>query len=76
MNPDLDAQHVLWYPRDMVARMEWERAQAARLLLRDIDKTGRDGDRWFLAGALLAFPAVWVSFEYLFTIVSPHGTKP
>jgi apolipoprotein N-acyltransferase len=24
--------------------------------------------------ALLAFPAVWVSFEYLFNLISPHGT--
>jgi len=24
--------------------------------------------------ALLAFPAVWVSFEYLFSLISPHGT--
>lgn len=50
MNPGLDAQQVLWYPRDMVARMEQDRARAAQLMLRDIDKTGHDGDRWFLAG--------------------------
>jgi apolipoprotein N-acyltransferase len=24
--------------------------------------------------ALLAFPATWVSFEYLFNLISPHGT--
>jgi hypothetical protein len=51
MNPGLDAQQVFWYPRDMVARMEQDRARAARLMLRDIDKTGSDGDRWFLASA-------------------------
>jgi hypothetical protein len=51
MNPGLDAQQVFWYPRDMVLRMEQERARAARLMLRDIDKTGPDGDRWFLASA-------------------------
>jgi hypothetical protein len=49
MNPGLDAQQVFWYPRDMVNRMERDRAHAARLMLRDIDKTGPDADRWFLA---------------------------
>ncbi len=48
MNPRLDAQHVLWYPRDIVQRMEPQRARAARLMLRDIDKTDLDGTRWFL----------------------------
>jgi hypothetical protein len=51
MNPRLNAQQVFWYPRDMVARMEHERARAARLMLRDIDKSGPDADRWFLASA-------------------------
>jgi hypothetical protein len=51
MNPQLDAQQVLWYPGDMVSRMQQERARAARLMLRDIDKTGPDADRWFLASA-------------------------
>jgi hypothetical protein len=49
MNPGLDAQQVLWYPRDMVVRMKQERVHAARLMLRDIDRTGPDADRWFLA---------------------------
>jgi len=49
MNPGLDAQQVFWYPRDMVVRMNQDRARAARLMLRDIDKTGPDADRWFLA---------------------------
>jgi apolipoprotein N-acyltransferase len=31
----------------------------------------RGGARW---SALLALPAAWVSFEYLFSLVSPHGT--
>jgi hypothetical protein len=48
MNPGLDAQHVLWSPRDMVARMETDGRRAANLVLRDIDKTGPDADRWFL----------------------------
>lgn len=48
MNPQLDAQQVLWSPRDMVARMQHEQARAAQLLLLDIDKTGPEADRWFL----------------------------
>lgn len=51
MNPKLDTQQVFWYPRDMVVRMEQDRTRAARLLLRDIDKTGPDADRWFVASA-------------------------
>ena len=31
----------------------------------------RRGASW---SALVAFPAAWVSFEYLFNLVSPHGT--
>ena len=31
----------------------------------------RRGAWW---SALLAFPAAWVSFEYLFNLISPHGT--
>jgi apolipoprotein N-acyltransferase len=31
----------------------------------------RRGAYW---SALLAFPAVWVSFEYIFNLTSPHGT--
>jgi hypothetical protein len=49
MNPGLDAQQVLWYPRDMVAKMEPNRSRAAQLMLRDIEKTGPDGDRWFVS---------------------------
>lgn len=49
MNPKLDAQQVLWFPRDMVARMKTETPRAAGLLLHDIDKAGPEGDRWFLA---------------------------
>jgi hypothetical protein len=50
MNPQLDAQQVLWFPQDMVTRMKTETPRAATLLLRDIDKTGSAGDRWFLMG--------------------------
>jgi apolipoprotein N-acyltransferase len=31
----------------------------------------RRGASW---SAVLAFPATWVSFEYLFNLISPHGT--
>jgi apolipoprotein N-acyltransferase len=31
----------------------------------------RSGAQW---SALLALPAAWVSFEYLFSLISPHGT--
>jgi apolipoprotein N-acyltransferase len=31
----------------------------------------RRGAPW---SALVAFPAVWVSFEYIFNLISPHGT--
>jgi len=40
----------------------------AVLLFRALLKRGA----WW--SALLAFPAVWVSFEYLFNLISPHGT--
>src|SRR5580692_8578205 len=30
----------------------------------------RSGAYWY---ALLAFPALWVSFEYIFNLTSPHG---
>ena len=48
MNPGLDAQQVLWYPRDMVTRMDKNLAHAAQLMLRDIDNRDSDGNRWFL----------------------------
>lgn len=54
MNPELDAQHVLWFPSDMVARMKTEAPRGARLVLADIDKTGGDADRWFSAGQSVA----------------------
>ena len=49
MNPLLDAQQVLWYPEDMVTRLDQDLAHAALLMLNDIDKRGSDADRWFLA---------------------------
>jgi uncharacterized protein YjaZ len=50
MNPKLDAQHVLWSPSDIVARMQKQTPRAARLLLADIEKTGPQQQRWFLSG--------------------------
>jgi len=49
MNPGLDAQQVLWYPQDLVTRMDKDLAHAAQLMLQDIEKNDSDGNRWFLA---------------------------
>jgi hypothetical protein len=49
MNLELDAQQVLWYPQDMVTRMNKELTHAALLMLQDIEKRGSIADRWFLA---------------------------
>jgi len=35
MNPSLEAQQVLWYPQEMVRRMENNLPHAAALMLRD-----------------------------------------
>jgi hypothetical protein len=50
MNPNLNAQQVLWFPRDIVARMQKDTPRAAKLLLADLDKTGTPADRWFFMG--------------------------
>jgi hypothetical protein len=50
MNPSLNAQQVLWFPRDIVVRMQKDTPRAAKLLLADLDKTGMPADRWFLMG--------------------------
>jgi hypothetical protein len=49
LNPTLDAQHVLWFPRDIVRQMETSgaRAHAAKLMIADFDKSNT---RWFDAG--------------------------
>lgn len=49
MNPERDAQQVLWYPRNLVPVVDKDLAHAARLMLQDIDKSGFEADRWFLA---------------------------
>jgi hypothetical protein len=50
MNPSLNAQQVLWFPTDIVARMQKDTPRAAQLLLADLDATGLPADRWFLMG--------------------------
>ena len=50
MNPQLDAQQVLWYPHeDIVTGMEQDLPRAALLMLQDIEKRGDVADRWFIA---------------------------
>jgi hypothetical protein len=53
MNPTLDAQQVLWYPHDLVARMQKDLAHAAQLMLKDIDTRGSGADRWFIANQVV-----------------------
>ena len=50
LNSGLDAQHVLWFPKDMVRQMQAPgvTARAAKLLLADFDKTG--DTHWFVSG--------------------------
>lgn len=68
MNPGLNAQQVLWLPRDIDARMQKERARGARLLLADVEKTGADADRWFDAGTsvdgLPERAGYWFGYEF------------
>jgi len=75
MNPGLDAQQVLWYPQDIVTRMEKNLSHAAALMLRDIDKSGYDGDRWFLASQSVdTLPArAGYYLGYLFAKSEHHG---
>jgi hypothetical protein len=75
MNSGLDAQQVLWYPRDMVTRMEKDLPFAARLMLQDIDKSGFEGDRWFLANRSVdTLPArAGYYLGYLFAKSEHHG---
>jgi hypothetical protein len=68
MNPGRDAQQVLWFPTDMVARMKTEKQRGARLLLGDIDKTGADASRWFDTSSSVEGlpPRVGYYYGYLF----------
>jgi hypothetical protein len=77
MNPGLDAQQVLWYPRDLVTRMEKNLPYAARLMLEDLDKSGADGDRWFLANQSVDAlpPRAGYYLGYLFA-KSEHRGEP
>ena len=50
LNPTLTAPEIFWIPRDMEAQMQPKLAEAARLLLADLD--GHEGyDRWFTGGS-------------------------
>ncbi|HKE44133.1 MAG TPA: DUF2268 domain-containing putative Zn-dependent protease [Steroidobacteraceae bacterium] len=49
LNPTLTAPEIFWFPRDMEAQLQPKLAEAARLLLADLD--GHDGyGRWFMGG--------------------------
>jgi hypothetical protein len=48
LNPSLTAPEIFWIPRDMEAQMRAHLAEAARLMLTDLD--GHEGyGRWFMA---------------------------
>ena len=50
LNPTLSAPEIFWVPRDMEAQMQPKLAQAARLMLVDLD--GHEGyGRWFQGGS-------------------------
>lgn len=49
LNPTLTAPEIFWIPRDMEAQMQPKLADAARLMLADLD--GHEGyNRWFTGG--------------------------
>jgi len=50
LNPTLSAPEIFWMPRDMETQMQPKLAEAARLMLADLD--GHEGyGRWFTVGA-------------------------
>ena len=50
LNPKLTAPEIFWMPRDMETQLQPKLAEAARLMLADLD--GHEGyDRWFTVGA-------------------------
>lgn len=49
LNPTLTASEIFWNPRDMEAQLQPKLADAARLLLVDLDGHERYG-RWFMGG--------------------------
>lgn len=50
LNPTLTASEIFWIPRDMEEQMQPKLAEAARLMLADLD--GHDGySRWFMASS-------------------------
>ena len=57
LNPTLTAPEIFWIPRDMEAQMQPKLAEAARLMLVDLD--GHEGyRRWFVGGSNPPGPAV------------------
>jgi hypothetical protein len=74
MNPALDAQHVLWFPTDIVARMGNEGARGARLLRADMEKTGPEADRWFSAGQSVAGLPQRAGYYYGYLFAKSVGT--
>jgi hypothetical protein len=50
LNPALTAPEIFWSPRDLEAQLQPQLAEAARLLLVDLDGHEQYG-RWFLGGA-------------------------
>jgi hypothetical protein len=50
LNPTLTASEIFWIPRDLEEQMQPKLAEAARLMLADLD--GHDGySRWFMASS-------------------------
>ena len=50
LNPTLTAPEIFWMPRDMETQMQPKLAEAARLMLADLD--GHEGyGRWFMGGS-------------------------
>jgi hypothetical protein len=50
LNPTLTAPEIFWMPRDMETQMQPKLAEAARLMLADLD--GHEGySRWFMGGS-------------------------
>jgi len=49
LNPTLTAPEIFWSPRDMEEQMKPKLAQAARLMLADLDGHENYG-RWFMGG--------------------------
>lgn len=51
LNPTLTAAEIFWSPRDLDVQLEPKLAEAARLLLADLDKHEDAYKRWFMGGS-------------------------